>query len=196
VRDIVRREQAEIAGGRTLHTWNDLLATFPAVIGVKTGHTGAAGWSEVAAARGPGVTIYATLLGGPSRGQRNDDLEELLSWGLSRYRVVKAVDGDRVYGRAPTGYDRPAVALVAPKTRLRVVRVDRPVTERVTAPTEIALPVEKGQRLGEVRAFQAGKLVAVSPLVADRTLTEPNLAGKIRWYAGRTVHHFWEAVTP
>ena len=42
-------------------------ATFPGVIGVKTGHTASAGWSEVAAARGRGVTIYATILGGPTR---------------------------------------------------------------------------------------------------------------------------------
>ena len=53
--------------GRRLHTWNDLLSTFPSLIGVKTGHTNGAGWSEVAAARRGGVTIYATLLGGASR---------------------------------------------------------------------------------------------------------------------------------
>src|SRR5262249_56983393 len=39
VRSIVRRQTAEISGGRVLHTWNDLLATFPRVFGVKTGHT-------------------------------------------------------------------------------------------------------------------------------------------------------------
>ena len=48
VRSIVRRQTATIAGGRVLHTWNDLLGTFPGVFGVKTGHTTAAGWNEVA----------------------------------------------------------------------------------------------------------------------------------------------------
>ena len=38
-----------------------------ALIGVKTGHTSDAGWSEVAAAQGNGVTVYATLLGEPGR---------------------------------------------------------------------------------------------------------------------------------
>lgn len=195
VRSIVRRQTAEIAGGRILRTWNDLLATFPGLIGVKTGHTAAAGWSEVAAARGPGLTIYATLLGGPTRGQRNDDLAELLSWGLSRYRAVKAIDASRVYARATTGYDRPAVALVAPRTRRRVVRVDRPVTEQVVAPSSVPLPVRKGRRLGEVRVYAGGKLIAVSPLVADRSLTMPGLPGKIRWYAGRTADHLWGLIS-
>src|SRR4029078_4722750 len=42
VRSIVRRRTATIAGGRVLHTWNDLLASFPGVFGVTTGHTSAA----------------------------------------------------------------------------------------------------------------------------------------------------------
>ncbi len=54
VRQIVAMRDATIEGGRRLHTWNDLLGNFPGVIGVKTGHTTAAGWSEVAAVRGPG----------------------------------------------------------------------------------------------------------------------------------------------
>ena len=67
VRDTVREETATISGGRTLHTWDDLLSEFPQTIGVKTGHTDLAGWCQVAAARGRGVTIYATLLGSPTR---------------------------------------------------------------------------------------------------------------------------------
>ena len=65
VRETVREETDTISGGRTLHTWDDLLSEFPQTIGVKTGHTDQAGWCQVAAARGPGVTIYATLLGSP-----------------------------------------------------------------------------------------------------------------------------------
>ena len=41
--------RAIIAGGRTCTTWDDLLGTFPGLIGVKTGHTDNAGWCQVAA---------------------------------------------------------------------------------------------------------------------------------------------------
>src|SRR4029077_3480490 len=68
VRDIVRKRTDTIEDGALrLHTWNDLLGVFPGLIGVKTGHTDAAGWCEVAAARRPGYTIYAVILGSPSR---------------------------------------------------------------------------------------------------------------------------------
>ena len=51
VREIVRQRGATISGGRSLHTWNDLLYSYPGIFGVKTGHTSAAGWSQVAADR-------------------------------------------------------------------------------------------------------------------------------------------------
>src|SRR5688500_7729728 len=108
IRETVKLETAT-AAGRTLHTWNDLLSRFPNLIGVKTGHTNGAGWSQVAAARGGGVTVYATVLGGETREGRNADLAELLAWGLSRYRTVWAVEGRRVYASARTAYGRERV---------------------------------------------------------------------------------------
>jgi len=196
VREAVGERSASIGGGRRVSTWNDLLGAFPGTFGVKTGHTSGAGWSEVAAARRNGVTIYATILGGPSRSQRNDDLVELLSWGIARYRLVGLVDAKRVYTTVPTGYDRPPVRLVASRTPTRIVRVDRPLREVVVAPSSVSLPVTKGERLGEVRVYAGSKLLASSPLVAATSISEPGAWGKTRWYAGRTVHHLWETVTP
>jgi serine-type D-Ala-D-Ala carboxypeptidase (penicillin-binding protein 5/6) len=196
VRETVTRRTASIAGGRSVSTWNDLLGAFPGTIGVKTGHTSGAGWSEVAAARRNGVTLYATVLGSPGRSQRNDDLVELLSWGIARYRLVRLVDGSRVYATAATGYGRPAVRLVAERQPQQIVRVDRPLREVVVAPSSVALPVARGERLGEVRVYAGSKLLARSPLVASASISEPGAWGKTRWYAGRTLHHLWDTVTP
>ena len=193
VRTIVARRTA-VAAGRTLHTWNDLLGRFPGLVGVKTGHTGAAGWSQVAAARRAGVTIYATILGSPSRAQRNEDLAELLRFGLARFRLVSAVSSDRVYARARSPYDRPPVRLVARRPLLRVVRVGRPLVERVVAPTAVTLPVRRGQRLGEVRVYERGRLLGRRPLVAAGSVSKPDLAGRARWYAERTLANAWELV--
>ena len=100
VRQIVRQRAASISGGRTLHTWNDLLSSYPGIFGVKTGHTSKAGWNEVAAARRGPVTVYATLLGSPDRYERNADLTKLLDWGFSRYRSAQVVTkGQRVCPR-------------------------------------------------------------------------------------------------
>lgn len=191
VRDAVRQTEATIAGDRRLETWNDLLSTFPSLLGVKTGHTAGAGWSEVAAARGRGVTIYATLLGGATRAGRNDDLGELLAWGLSRYRAVHVIATGRVYATAPAPYGRDPLALVATRPALRVVRVDRPLLERVVAPAAVPLPVAKGQRLGEVRVYVGKKLIARRPLVAARSIARPDLLGRVGWYAGEAARNLW-----
>ncbi len=102
VRAAVRTRETAISGGRRLETWNDLLYSFPGLIGVKTGHTSGAGWSEVAAARGPGFVVYVTLLGEATRDVRNDDLTRLLAWGVSRYRTLDLVRRGRAVcvGRA------------------------------------------------------------------------------------------------
>ena len=188
IRETVRLETAT-AAGRRLHTWNDLLSSFPNLIGVKTGHTNGAGWSQVAAARGGGVTVYATVLGGETRDGRNADLTELLAWGLSRYRTVWAVDGGRTYATARTAYGRDRVRLVAAKPALRVIHVERPLVQRVVAPVEVELPVRKGQRLGEVQVLDRGEVIARSPLVAANAVAKPGTVGRVRFYAGRTLDH-------
>ena len=194
VRRLVRRRSATISGGRKLQTWNDLLYSFPGLIGVKTGHT-SAGWSEVAAARGRGVTIYATLLGSPSRGRRNADLAALLRWGLSRYRAVTAISTERVYARARTQYGRGTVRLVAARPSVRSVHRDRPLLEHVVAPAVVALPVRRGDELGEVRVYDRGRLVARRPLVAAESIARPGAAARIRWYATRSAENVWSWIT-
>jgi D-alanyl-D-alanine carboxypeptidase (penicillin-binding protein 5/6) len=195
VRETVRRRSASISGGRVLHTWNDLLATFPGLIGIKTGHTTGAGWSEVAAARGRGVTIYATLLGEPTRSARNRDLARLLAWGLAQYRVVPVVRTGRVYATALVPYGRQPLELVAQRRVVRVARIERPLIERVIAPAAVSLPIERGQRLGEVRVYERNRLVARVPLVASRAIARPGLLGRLGWYATRTFENAWDWVS-
>jgi D-alanyl-D-alanine carboxypeptidase (penicillin-binding protein 5/6) len=191
VRQIVRQRGATISGGRSLHTWNDLLYSYPGIFGVKTGHTSAAGWSQVAAARRRGVTVYATLLGSPDRGTRNADLAELLDWGFSRYRPAGVVVRGRAYAQAELTYGRKPLTLVAARSLMPTVRVDHPLVRRVVAGTVVELPVRRGQVLGEVRVYQRGRLVGVTQLVAGRSVARPGIAGRAGWYAGRTLHHMW-----
>jgi len=188
VRDTVRLTDATLTGGRVVHTWNDLLSTFPSLLGVKTGHTAAAGWSEVAAARGRGLTVYATLLGSPSRSERNDDLAELLAWGLDQYRVVPAIR-NRVYATVALPYGKAPLELRPERPLLTVARVGRPLTEKVVAAASVSLPVERGDVLGRVEIWAGKRLVGRRDLVASRTVNRPGPVARVSWYAGRTAHN-------
>ena len=189
IKAIVRLRTDSIAGGRRLHTWNDLLGSFAGLYGVKTGHTTAAGWCEVAAVRRHGVTLYTTVLGSPTRSQRNSDLAALLRWGLSRYRQTWLVQPGRVYVRASVGYGKGPVPLVAATPLARPVRVDKPLVERVVAPSALELPVERGDRAGEVRIYSGKQLVARRALVVGRSVSRPGLAGRVGFYADSTLDH-------
>jgi len=189
VRSVVRIRTDTIAGGRRLHTWNDLLGVFKGLYGVKTGHTAAAGWCEVAAVRRYGVTLYTTVLGSPTRSQRNTDLAALLRWGISRYRRVWVVQPRRVYLHASVGYGKQAVPIVALRGLARPVRVDRPLVERLVAPSALELPVARGQRVGEVRVYSGKELVGRRALVAARSSSRPGFGGRLGFYTGRTFSH-------
>jgi D-alanyl-D-alanine carboxypeptidase (penicillin-binding protein 5/6) len=189
VRSLVRERSDTIENGRfTVHTWNDLLGVVPGIIGVKTGHTGDAGWCQVAAVRRPGYTIYAVILGSPTRAQRNADLEQLLAWGVAQYRTSTLVRR-AVYAKAAVGWGRGSVSLVVPKSLVRVVRAGRPLVERVISPTAVSLPVKQGERLGRVEIWDGGKLLGTRPLLAARSVARPGFGGRLRWYATRTGHH-------
>ena len=189
VRDLVSRRTDAIEGGRFVaHTWNDLLGVFPGLIGVKTGHTNDAGWCQVAAARRRGYTIYVVILGSPTRARRNADLQELLAWGVSQYRTLRLVD-TQTYAWAAAPFGRHAVALVTRKPLVRVVRVGRPIVEKIIAPTAVSLPVGRGQRLGRIEVWSRGKLLGSRPLLAGRSVPRPGVGGRLRWYSTRTMHN-------
>lgn len=187
IRRFASSETADV-DGRELETTDDLLSSFGPLVAGKTGHTDDAGWTEVAEARRGGVTIFASVLGDPSRDQRNDDLRALLAWGLGRYHRVRAIDANRVYAVAPTAYGRPGVRLVAARSVVREQLDDRALVEQIVAPTAVALPVVRGQKLGVVRVYQLGRLVASSPLVAAESIAKPGTLARVRWYATRTLH--------
>lgn len=189
IRKTVKIRTTTIAGGRTLHTWNDLLYQYPGTIGVKTGHTSDAGWSQVAAARRNGLTLYAVILGSSSREQRNADLMRLLDWGFDQYRDVAAIQAGRVYAEAAVPYSDSRLRLVAPADVTATVMVGHRLVERIVVPITVKLPVAKGQPLGEVKVYERGKLVAASPLVATRSIESPGWDARIGWYAGRALDH-------
>jgi serine-type D-Ala-D-Ala carboxypeptidase (penicillin-binding protein 5/6) len=189
VRRLVRMRRADIAGGRTVRTWNDLLASFPGLNGVKTGHTDEAGWSQVASARRDGTTVYAVILGGPSRTRRNADLAKLLEWGFDQYgRVTFIREGDR-YATAAVPFSDERLGLVAAGSSDDVIRL-RPgarFEERVVATAMVDLPVERGQRLGEVVVADGEEVVARQPLVASRSVPEPGMRERVGWYTDRAL---------
>jgi D-alanyl-D-alanine carboxypeptidase (penicillin-binding protein 5/6) len=195
LRDALSRTAVALPGGRDFPTTDDLLEAWPRLVAGKTGHTREAGWSQAAAASAKGITVYGTVLGSETRGERNDALRALLQHGLDRYRRVTAVDASRVYAQVETGYGRPDAELVVRRSLLRTVQDDLPLVEHVVAPTSVELPVREGQTLGKVEVWYRNRLLASSDLFAASAISEPGLLGKAWWHVQSTASNFWELVT-
>jgi serine-type D-Ala-D-Ala carboxypeptidase (penicillin-binding protein 5/6) len=68
------------------HDWtntNTLLGSYQGMIGVKTGHTDAAGWCLVFAATKSGHHLIGVVMNDPSEELRNKDAMTLLNWGFA-----------------------------------------------------------------------------------------------------------------
>ena len=60
-----------------------LRIAYPGMLGIKTGHTDAAGWCLVFAAEHNGQRLIGAVLGSSTEAQRNNDATALLDWGFS-----------------------------------------------------------------------------------------------------------------
>ena len=181
--------RARLSNGRVVVSTDNLIGRSRGFVAGKTGHTSQAGWSQVAFAQSQGVGVTVAVLGSPSEAQRDRDLEALLSFGLSSYRLSKVVDSRRSYAVVTVGWGEPPVRLVAPTTIVRPTPTGRPLVERVVVPAIVALPVHAGQRLGTLVVQDGTRVVARSPLVAARSHDEPDATSKAEWVARRAVHH-------
>jgi D-alanyl-D-alanine carboxypeptidase (penicillin-binding protein 5/6) len=189
VRRLVRTKTMQIAGPRTLKSWNDLLWRVPGLVGVKTGHTDNAGWAQVAAAKRGPTSVYAVILGSPGRERRNVDLTELVEWGFDQYSTFTLVRAGERYASAAIPFEDKRVGLVAAGGAARVVRLGDGTrfVERVIAPSMVDLPIRKGQKLGEVVVTLDDREVARVDLVAARDVPAPTFTERADWYADRAL---------
>ena len=187
-RETVARRTATLPGAfggpaRHLESENDLLDLDPEADGVKTGHTSGAGYAMVAHARRPGlgVSLYAAMIGEPSRPRRAEDAKALLDWGFAQYARPTLIPAGRVLARAAVR-DRPGVRVAARVSDpLRgVVRLDRPLRLQVIMPPEVIAPIRKGQVLGTAVMREGARVIGRRPLVAGTAVAAASPLDRIR----------------
>jgi serine-type D-Ala-D-Ala carboxypeptidase (penicillin-binding protein 5/6) len=87
---VVGMSRAVLADGQVMVNRNDLIGSYPWVIGVKSGHTTDAGYCLVGAARRENKLVISVALGDPSEATRDADTLTLLRYGLGHLRRIKA----------------------------------------------------------------------------------------------------------
>jgi D-alanyl-D-alanine carboxypeptidase (penicillin-binding protein 5/6) len=175
-RAIVDLTHATLTSGshvRTVVNRNDLVARYPFVDGVKTGHTTDAGYVLVGAAHRDGVSVISAALGEPSVARRDADSIALLRYGLGRYHRVAVFKKGRTIAAVQV-HQRSGRADVAPARSLSlVVRRDMRVKVRALPPSELKGPLPIGSPAGRAQVLVGGKVVRTVPLVTTEKVPAP-----------------------
>jgi D-alanyl-D-alanine carboxypeptidase (penicillin-binding protein 5/6) len=173
---------------RTFANRNRLVRAHAYVNGVKTGHTGGAGYVLVGSASRNGVQLISAVLDTPSEDARDADTMALFGWAFKRFQRIRAVVKGKALATVPIRFRQGArLKLVAARTVRRIVlRGHRAaVAVSVHAPDQVAGPIHSGQRLGRAEVRQGGQLVATVPLIAAAAVPAADIAQRTKSWAGR-----------
>ena len=190
VRSIVNQPRATLTSGdhpRTVVNRNDLVARYPWVDGVKTGHTLGAGFVLVGAAHRQGISVLSAVLGDPSITARDADSVTLLRYGLQRYhRSVAVREAEVLRTAAIRDQGDATVPLAAAHSVGAVERSDEHLQVRlVGVPDKVTGPLAVGARVGTVEVLRRGQVVARTALVVDRAVPRASLSERVRAFVIR-----------
>jgi D-alanyl-D-alanine carboxypeptidase (penicillin-binding protein 5/6) len=171
---IVGLRRATLQSGdhvRTVVNRNDLVAEFPWIDGVKTGHTLDAGYVLVAAGHRDGMALISAVLGTDSEQSRDANTLTLLNYGAQAFRVWTPVRRNELMAR-PVVKDRPGVRadVVAARGYTRVLARNSRIHLRPSVPRQLAGPLPAQAVVGTVTVTDGGRVLARIPLLLAHQL--------------------------
>jgi D-alanyl-D-alanine carboxypeptidase (penicillin-binding protein 5/6) len=163
------------------HNRNNLLWRDPAVDGLKTGHTEAAGYCLASSAKRDGMRLVSVVMGSASEQSRASESQSLLNYGfrffetVQLYRAGDVVSDTRVWKgdgeQVSVAIDRDLFVTI-PRGRYDELQAGMQLRPRVIA------PVEAGERLGTITVSLDGETVAERGLLALASVPEAGFLGR------------------
>jgi len=157
---------------RKLKATNELLGTYPGLLGGKTGFTDDAKYGLVTCAERNGIGLTAVVLGAKSNSARFKNSRRLLDWGFKHLRMQTVATATETVGVVPISAapERTVTVRFAETTSTPVFDLDGPVERKLSLPATVKLPVFEGQPLGTVDLMQGERPLAAVPVVAAEDL--------------------------
>ncbi|MBO4913865.1 MAG: D-alanyl-D-alanine carboxypeptidase, partial [Oscillospiraceae bacterium] len=160
-------------GESMLVNTNKLIRFYDGATGLKTGSTDSALYCLSATAERGGMELIAVIMKGATSDERFADARALLDYGFANYTLVTVTPDAAL---APIGVElgeRDAVqpVLAGNNTLLLEKSAVPGLSKQLSLPESVSAPVSEGDRLGELRVFDAeGNTLAVLPVVAAESV--------------------------
>lgn len=168
IRAIVSKKSAVLRTGhyvRHVTNLNDLVARYPWINGVKTGHTLQAGYVLVASGTRDGMSFTGVVLGTPSEAARDASALSLLSYGFDNFRLRTPVHAGELLARVPVKDQIGRRArLIAASSYTHVFPRSAPIRIRVRAPAQLAGPMPAHAVVGSAVVMSGNRVQTRIPL--------------------------------
>ena len=160
---------------------NRLLWLDPAVDGVKTGHTEAAGYCLIASSKRGPRRLLSVLIGSTSESSRAQESQKLLNWGYQFFDGVKLYGGGEVV-RTLEVWKGAANGVKAGSMSDLYVTVPKGEAPKLMAELvsqrPLVAPISQGQQVGTLRVTLEGKPIAEHALVALEAVGPAGIFGR------------------
>ncbi len=165
---------------------NMLLGRDPAVDGMKTGYTDAAGYCLIASAQRDFPNgkrrLLSVVMGATSREGRANESQKLLNWGYTAWDAVRLFEAGKPAAQVPVWKGQQATVSLGAATAM-VVAVPKGEGDKLKTTIQrtdpLVAPLSKGQRVGTLEvSTAAGVKVASLPLVVLEPVGQAGLLGR------------------
>jgi len=165
---------------------NMLLGRDPAVDGMKTGYTDAAGWCLIASAQREMPNgkrrLLSVVMGAASREGRAAESQKLLNWGYTAWDAVRLFEAGKAAATVPVWKGVQATAELGAANAV-VVTVPKGEGDKlktmISRTDPLVAPLAQGQRVGTLDvSTAAGTKVASVPLVVLKAVPQAGILGR------------------
>jgi D-alanyl-D-alanine carboxypeptidase (penicillin-binding protein 5/6) len=167
---------------RRIESINELLEMAPWVTGVKTGHTFGALYVLVGSGQKHGTSLISVVIGAWTDEERFDGNLSLLEWGFRQYRHKQPIRRGQDLANPEIRYSGGALPLRAERSLAVGVRRGQQVAVRVSAPSEVEGPLQRGKKLGRAAVFVEGRRVGGVALLAGRSVPKASAFDRARGF--------------
>ena len=162
------------------HNRNTLLWRDPAIDGLKTGHTEAAGYCLASSAMRDGMRLVSAVMGSSSESSRASESQTLLNYGFRFFETVQLYEAGSELAKARVWKGLTEEVALGLSDALFVTiprgRYDE-LEAQVQMEPELSAPLEEGQVVGTINVQLGEELVASRNLVTLAAVEEAGFFG-------------------
>jgi D-alanyl-D-alanine carboxypeptidase (penicillin-binding protein 5/6) len=163
------------------HNRNTLLWRDPAIDGLKTGHTEAAGYCLAASAKRDGMRLVSTVMGSASESNRASESQTLLNYGFRFFETVQLYEAgtELARGRVWKGLEEEVTLGLSEPLFVTIPRGRYDDLEaQVQIEPQLSAPLPAGQVVGAINVELGDEVVASRELVTLSAIDEAGFFGR------------------